>query len=172
MQIRTLSPADIDMVLALCNEAKQTLAARGIDQWQSGFPDRESLLGDLEGGKCFAFFDEDGTLAAMTCLSTAREPEYDTLQSGAWLTQSLPYATTHRTMVASRFRSTGLSDRLFEEAERRAKEKGCGSIRVDTHRDNSAMRALILRHGYTECCTFLLPYPDSSPERIGYEKII
>lgn len=171
MRERTLTLSDLDEVFALCIEAKETLAQRKVNQWQSGFPNRESLREDLESGECFAFC-KNGRIAAFTRLSFENEEEYEHLKSGVWLTHGTRYATIHRTVVSAPYRSTGLSDRLFESAVRRARLASCKSIRVDTHRDNSAMRALILRQGFSECCTFLLPYPDASPERIGYEKII
>ncbi len=172
MNIRTLTIDDLEEVIALCLEAKKTLAERGVNQWQSGFPDRASLTDDLLSGRCFAFLDDKGTICAFTRLNFEPEAEYEHLKSGCWLTGNEGYATTHRTVVAPAHRSTGLSDRLLEEAERRAALAGAKSIRVDTHRDNSAMRSLIARRGFTECCTFLLPYPDASPERIGYEKLL
>ncbi|MBR6530203.1 MAG: GNAT family N-acetyltransferase [Clostridia bacterium] len=173
MKTRTLTLDDLESVFSMCLEAKETLARRGVDQWQSGFPNRESLTDDLKSGRCFAFVTEDDELAAFTRLNFEPEEPYEHLLSGKWLTGADGYATTHRTVVSPRFRSTGLSDRLLEEAARRAKDAGCQSIRVDTHRDNRAMRALIARQGFTECCTFLLPNPDdTSPERIGYEKLL
>ncbi|MBQ2252383.1 MAG: GNAT family N-acetyltransferase, partial [Clostridia bacterium] len=170
MTVRILDLSDLEEVLLMTLEAKATLKARGINQWQSGLPNRESVTADLACGCCFGFISDDGRIAAFTRLSYEPEADYETLLSGAWLTGSDGYATTHRTVVAPEFRSTGLSDRLLEEAARRAKEHGCRSIRVDTHRDNAPMRALITRQGFTECCTFLLSTPDDDPERIGYEK--
>ena len=172
MITRTLTLSDFDEVFTLCLEARETLARRGVNQWQTGFPDSESLTDDLKSGRCFAFITEQGTIAAMTRLNLEPEEMYEHLKSGAWLTGKTGYATTHRTVVSPAFRSTGLSDRLLEEAARRAKEAGCISLRVDTHRDNRPMRALIARQGFTECCTFLLPYPDKDPERIGFEKLL
>ena len=172
MTVRTLSLADLEEVLSMTLEAKATLKARGINQWQSGLPNRESITEDLSGGSCFGFISDDGRIAAFTRLSFEPERDYETLLTGAWLTENDGYATTHRTVVSPDFRSTGLSDRLLKEAARRAKERGCRSIRVDTHCDNAPMRALITRQGFTECCTFLLSTPDDDPERIGYEKLL
>lgn len=172
MTTRALTIKDFEEVFALCLEARQTLAKRGVNQWQTGFPDHSSITEDLESGNCFAFLSEDGKIAAMTRLNFEPEEMYEHLLTGAWLTGKAGYATTHRTVVSPAFRSTGLSDRLLEEAAKRAKHAGCISLRVDTHRDNTAMRALIRRQGFTECCTFLLPYPDASPERIGFEKLL
>lgn len=171
MTERDLTLADLEEVCALCREAKQTLAARGVQQWQSGFPDRESLSEDLNSGTCFALTDR-GRIAAFTRLNLEDEAEYEHLESGEWLTHGTRYATIHRTVVSPPYRSTGLSDQLFEAALCRAKAAGCASVRVDTHRDNRAMRNLITRQGFVLCCTFLLPYPDASPERLGYEKLL
>ncbi len=43
MNIRKAEPADTEALLALFAEARGTIAALGIDQWQDGYPDRGTV---------------------------------------------------------------------------------------------------------------------------------
>ena len=47
MQIRATIPADLDAVMAIIEEARRTIAALGINQWQNGTPNRAMLTRDM-----------------------------------------------------------------------------------------------------------------------------
>ena len=51
MQIRTTTPADLDAVMAIIEEARRTIAALGINQWQNGTPNRAMLTRDMAEGQ-------------------------------------------------------------------------------------------------------------------------
>ena len=45
-----LQPAnrkEAEKAMALIDEAKEFLKSQGIDQWQTGYPDMETIIGDL-----------------------------------------------------------------------------------------------------------------------------
>ena len=48
MTIRKTTAKDIDAVLKIFEDAKAYMLANGIDQWQKGYPNRETILRDIE----------------------------------------------------------------------------------------------------------------------------
>lgn len=50
--------------------------------------------------------------------------------------------------VAEPYRGTGLADDLFDRAERRARERGCGECRLEVDEDNERAMAFYERRGF------------------------
>ncbi len=167
---RPASEGDVETLLAIAAEASEYLRQCGVDQWQDGFPGRDTLLGDIAAGGCW-LFTHDGGSAGMICLYTDPEPDYDGID-GAWRTDGAPYATIHRAAVRALFRGRGLADEMFQLCEDLALGRGYGSVRVDTHPDNRTMRRLLERRGYALCGQIILSLPiESDRRRLGYEKV-
>jgi len=76
-----LQPAnrkEAEKAMALIDEAKEFLKSQGIDQWQTGYPDMETIIGDLEHGRGY-FIEEGSNAAAYLCIDFAGEASYETL---------------------------------------------------------------------------------------------
>ncbi len=52
LAIRRATPADLDSVMALLEEAARWLRARGIDQWPEWLP-RQPVAEAIERGECY-----------------------------------------------------------------------------------------------------------------------
>ena len=78
MKLRKAALTDGDAVLALYREAQAFLAAQGIDQWQDGYPNRETFLADVGRGESWVL-EEGGQVAATACLGLGRATTYDIL---------------------------------------------------------------------------------------------
>lgn len=99
-----LQPADrkeAEKAMALIDEAKEFLKSQGIDQWQTGYPDMETIIGDLAHGRGY-FIGEGSSAAAYLCIDFAGEASYETLQ-GSWKSD-LPYAVVHRMAISGAYR--------------------------------------------------------------------
>jgi hypothetical protein len=48
MLIRKSIKSDINSLLPIFDEARRTIAALGIDQWQNGYPSESVILADVE----------------------------------------------------------------------------------------------------------------------------
>ena len=70
--------------------------------------------------------------------------------------------------MADGHKRQGLAGAFVRRTEQLARERGAGSFRVDTHRDNGYMLRLIARHGFARCG--IVRY--RSGERIAFEKIL
>ena len=171
MEHRPATPADLGGIMDIVADAQRFLKAAGVDQWQDGYPERCDFEDDIAQGACEAFF-LDGELAGVLTVLPGPEPDYAHIYEGAWRTEH-PYCVFHRSAVSEKYRGRGVAKEMFSYAENMARELRYGSIRVDTHFDNRAMRGLLEKRGYEYCGVI---YIDGSPEagtpRAAYEKIL
>ena len=169
MNIRHTTNADLDALVSLFAEARGTIAALGIDQWQNGYPSREVIAEDIALGRSYALTEEDGSLIA-TFVLMEHEPTYDRIEGGAWLTgDGRNYVAMHRVAVAVRRRGQGVPDRIVHFAREHARALGCRSVRIDTHEGNAVMRRMLEKRGFCHCGTIYLS--DGAP-RVAYESLL
>lgn len=189
LTIRPTTPADLEGVMAIIEEARRTIAALGIDQWQKGSPNRTHIETDLALGQSFVVTaevsaaDETPAHGADPCgdvpvatfaLLRGGEPTYGVID-GAWLTPGWDgagnptYIAIHRVAVSVARRGTGVSTAMLNYAEYVAREAGRISLRIDTHHGNVVMRRMLEKHGFIPCGTIHLE--DGDP-RVAYEKLL
>lgn len=170
MHIRKATHHDIDGLLALFDEARGTIAALGIDQWQDGYPSREVVCDDIEKGRSF-IVDCDGQIGGTFVIVDDGEPTYDRIDDGHWQTgdQTHAYLAVHRVAVAVAKRGCGISTAIIDRAAEEAKARQLSSLRIDTHQGNVVMRRMLEKHGFVHCGTIFL---QSGAKRVAYEKIL
>lgn len=165
MELRKAKGDELDTAMALIDQAKAFLKQQGVDQWQSGYPDRDCIAADIAAEKGY-FCVEDGTVAGYLCIDFDGEPAYASL-NGTWLTQET-YVVVHRMALDDRVKGRGLASRVFALVEELARGKGVHSFKVDTDRDNRIMRHLLEKNGFSYCGTIRF---DNS-EKVAFEKRI
>lgn len=159
---------DAAAVAEMYREGSAFLRASGVDQWQNGYPALCDVLADIRAGVSYLLKADGVPAASMAVVS--REPNYDQIYGGAWLTgEGGNYLAVHRVCVKSQFRRCGLTGKLYAFAESLAKANGCKSLRADTHKDNLAMRGALVKNGFAECGRVII---EDGTERIAYEKIL
>ena len=136
-------------VAEMYRQGSALLRARGVDQWQNGYPALKDVLSDIEAGISFLLFADGEPAASMAIVS--REPTYDRIYGGNWLTGEGRYLAVHRVCVRDGFRRLGLTGRLYAFAAEKALQEGCVSLRADTHEKNIAMRGALAKNGFREC---------------------
>lgn len=146
-------------------QAQERLRALGIDQWQDGYPTAGVFLQDMAAGNGYVAEIGSQTVAAAT-VSFDGEPTYRTISDGAW-PDDTPYAVIHRLAVGQEVLRRGIATGIIRHAEELCLRRGIYSIRIDTHRDNTAMRRLLDRCGFTRCGRIRL---DSGADREAYHK--
>lgn len=164
MIFRKATIEDIDSVTAMIKAASARLGAAGIDQWQRGYPNRESVERDVENGVGMVLCEGDTIIVYGAVIFTG-EPAYNDLTGGKWLTEG-DYAVVHRLCVSEIFVGMGFAKRFMSAAEAMASES-VKSMRIDTHPDNKIMQSLIDRMGYTYCGDVVI-----ESRRLAYEKIL
>ncbi len=174
MHIRKTTMSDLDAVMTIIEEARRTIAALGIDQWQNGTPNRAMIEEDviLGQGYCVA---ADGQIVGTFALLADGEPTYDVIEDGVWLTADkqengeVAYLAIHRVAILVARRGSGISTAILEHAAETARLLGKLSLRIDTHRGNVVMRRMLEKHGFTHCGTIYLQNGDP---RVAYERVL
>ncbi len=169
MKIRKTRPQDLPAVEKLYEEARAALKAAAVDQWQDGYPNRETARQDMENGVGYVLEEESGEIVATACLAFGREPTYEQMLEGGWAADPAEYGFLHRIAVAPRCKGRGAAGLLFDELKRQAGERGLAVIRGDTHRDNKSMQRVMEKNGLRYRGVILL---EDGTERLAYEAIL
>lgn len=198
MHIRKAAPVDTDGIMTVIEEARRTIAALGIDQWQNGSPNRAMIEEDIALGRSYCVVSAAAEVhtaeKGLRCPETAElpadgqtgvwgtfalledgEPTYDRIYDGAWLTphrdsaECPTYLAIHRVAIAVAKRGSGISTAIVEYAAQKARSLGRRSLRIDTHEGNAVMRRMLTKHGFVHCGTIFLQNGD---KRVAYERVL
>ena len=174
MNFRKTTENDIARLTEIFDGARETMHARGIDQWTDGYPAESDIRADMAAGISYVLCEDDGTVAATCAVLLDGEDTYTVIEGGAWLTESsddasASYVAVHRVATDKNSRGRGLASRLLSEAAVIGRRAGKISLRIDTHRDNKPMQGMLARNGLTLCGEITL---HSGAKRNAYEKMI
>ena len=168
--IRKTTEADLQPLMEIFSEARKTIAALGIDQWQNGYPNEAVLREDMARSQSY-LAESDGRVIATFAMLTDGEPTYDEIFDGAWRTSGgrEGYIALHRVAISVAARGKGISTQIVEYAKERARALGRASVRIDTHEGNAVMRRMLEKHGFFHCGTIFL---ESGEARVAYEYVL
>lgn len=166
MTIRNAEQKDAARILEIIESAKLSLRGLGIDQWQNGYPNMESVLSDISSG-IGRVLEENGKILATAAVYVGNEPTYDRIFDGKWLTDTRTYGIIHRIAVAPEGKNKGAASCMMDYCAKLSRDAGVSSLRCDTHFGNVIMQHTLEKNGYTRCGTIYLE--DGSP-RVAYEK--
>lgn len=174
MQFRKTTVRDVVRVAEIFEGARETMHARGIDQWTDGYPNEDDIRADIENGISYVLCDDEGNVLATCAILLDGEPTYQVIRGGAWLTDSADdsgaaYVAVHRVATDKENRGKGLASRLLSEAAIIGKRNGKISMRIDTHRDNKPMQGMLARSGLSYCGEITL---QNGEMRNAYEKML
>lgn len=167
---------DLDTIEKILDDAKRNMReVLKIDQWQAGYPNRDTFENDISKGYGYVFCDQNDTVVGAAAVIIGNEPLYDKIQTGeftgVWQGDEKTYAAVHRFCVALDITKRGVGSSFMLTVADFCKKSGCESIRIDTHRYNKAMRRMLSKCDFHETGIIYIPEPNSN-ERITYEKIL
>lgn len=166
-KLRKSTIADLAKIASMVEQAKLYLKEQGSSQWQDGYPDEETLMGDINEGESYVVEDKGGEVCATFVLSFRGELTYSVIDGGEWLTPiDTKYGVVHRIAIDDTVRGCGVGELIFKEVEPIAVENNAKSIRVDTHRLNKPMQRILEKLGYKYCGIIYVRDGD----RLAYEK--
>lgn len=145
--IRLAEPTDLDAIMEVVEDARASLGARGIDQWQDGYPDVSAITSDIERGEGYVVCQSGVVLAYVTIVFRG-EPAYNDLRGGQWLGEE-PYVVVHRLSVRRGCERRGLATMMMNHAVTCAKKRMVRYFRIDTHRDNTYMLEMLRKYGFS-----------------------
>lgn len=167
MDFRKSTIKDIPSIMGIIKQAQSYFKSKNIDQWQDGYPNEDSLKGDIENKESYVLIDDDKIIAT-AAISFRGEKTYNKIYDGEW-TSNDKYAVVHRVAVGDGYKGQGLSHKIIKFSEEKCKENGYFSIKIDTHDDNFVMRSMLEKNGFKYCGIILL---EDGAERVAYEKIL
>lgn len=159
---------DIKDIMKIINQAKAYFKEHGINQWQDGYPNEQSIEEDINQNKSYVLIDENKVIGTMY-FTIADDPTYSYIENGQWLTSHQPYAVIHRIVVDENLKGRNLAFELVKFAIDQCKINNIKSIRIDTHKDNLSMQRFLKKHDFKLCGTI---YLESGDPRIAFEKIL
>ena len=137
----------------------------GSDQWQNGYPNKQTVHDDISNEYGFVLLDNN-EIIAYAAIIFGEEPAYANIQ-GQWLSND-DCVVVHRVAVSNAVKGKGIATQLFKEIENLCLEKKVYSIKVDTNFDNLPMLKILDKLNYTYCGEiFFIGAP-----RMAYEKLI
>ena len=149
LNFRKGTSSDIQRIMELVADAQEWFRRSQIDQWQDGYPTTAIIEQDIVNQENY-IVEHNGSIAATAVISFAGEPTYEKIAGKGWLNENY-YAVVHRIAVADEFRRMGIAREILHFTEELCTERGVEDIRIDTHKDNGAMRSLFKSMGYTHC---------------------
>ncbi len=165
--IRRTEEKDVPAVMEVIEDARANLKARGIPQWQNGYPNADSIRQDIKDGASW-LMEENGKIVGTCCIRLERDPCYAYIENGEWLNDE-DYAVIHRIAVFVPERGHGYAGMFFRLAGEIAREGGCRNLRADTHELNLSMQKALRKEGFVPCGIVYMQ--DGSP-RIGFQKLL
>ncbi|MBQ7332787.1 MAG: GNAT family N-acetyltransferase [Clostridia bacterium] len=170
MKIRKSTFSDLPEIMSIFAQARKTIAALGINQWQNGYPEEEIISADIEKGESYAV-EIGGRAVGTFVMILSGEPTYDKIYDGAWKSGNgnRSYLAIHRVAISVSSRGSGISGEIIKYAEKFASENQKNSIRIDTHEGNVVMRRMLEKQGFSYCGVI---YLESGEARVAYEKLI
>ncbi len=136
---------DIESVLMIITDGQKLLKLKGIDQWQNQAPSRQQFLDDIEKKYLYVLCKDD-IVIGVCALVKEDDPNYKEIE-GQWLTLG-KYSNIHRFAIKKELAGQGVGRELMRYC---LQENTHPAIRIDTHKDNKAMKRLINHFGFEYC---------------------
>jgi len=166
MTMRKATYDDVDTIMRIIAQAQKRLRVLGVDQWQNGYPNRDTITADIDDGNGYVYCPHNA-IAAYAAVIFGDEPNYKHID-GKWLSAE-PYATVHRIAVAEEMTGRGIATEFMQNIEAFISGRGTDCIRIDTHSDNTYMQALLAKHEFVY--RGIIRVNDGTPRR-AYEKVL
>lgn len=134
-------------------------------QWQKGYPNKETIIADINNGESHVMIYQDKIVATIT-IQIGHDDEYD---MNRWRWPSSRYLIIHRLAVNENMKGLGLASHLMQYAEQIGREQNVHDFKVDTYQGNLAMQKLLLKLGFISCGTMQLP---NEHRRVMFQKLL
>lgn len=166
MLFRKTIKKDVENVMEIINQAQDYFKENGIDQWQNGYPNADTIYEDIKNDNSYVLENENEILAT-SMVSFEEDKTYKKIYDGKWLSDG-KYAVIHRIAVSEKSKGLGIASNIIGFVEDLCKEKEINSIKIDTHKDNISMQRLLEKNGFKYCGII---YLEDKNERIAFEKL-
>jgi len=157
--IRKTTSADLSAVMEIYAQARSYMRESGNpNQWHDNHPPQPLIEADIAAGNSYVC-ECDSKVEAVFYFNEEIDPTYDKID-GSWLNNA-PYAVIHRIARAKDAKGAGAFCINWCCAQH-------PNIRIDTHRDNAVMLAMLTRLGFS-CCGVI--WLNNGDERLAFQKV-
>lgn len=171
LTFRLATRHDVDAIITIIEQTKQLFKQSNIDQWQQGYPNRQTILDDIEKHQGYVMVDQE-TLVAYVALLLVVEPTYHKIYGGTWH-YSGPYGTVHRIAVKESYKKRGIASLIIKHCEQQCLKNNVKVLRVDTYHQNVPAIKCFESNGFKRCgVIFLQEVFDERQARIAFDKLI
>lgn len=146
--LRKAKQAELPTIWEIIQYAIAQRKKDGSDQWQNGYPNKDTIQQDLNDGYAYVL-EEDNVVLVYAAIIFGKEEAYENID-GKWLTNG-DYAVLHRVASSPKAAGKKAGTRLFEMTEKLCVDNNIFSIKVDTNFDNAPMLRVLENLGYTYC---------------------
>ncbi|NRA10590.1 MAG: GNAT family N-acetyltransferase [Crocinitomicaceae bacterium] len=151
---------ELDSILELTRACGKHMRDNGIDQWDENYPDRDSLLNDLNTETLFAY-RENSVILGIVVLNESQDEEYAEIK---WSTSDADRnIVVHRLAVQPDQQGKGIARKIMDFAEVHAKDQGYDAIRLDTFSQNPRNQKFYTNRGYNDLGPVYLKYKKDHP---------
>lgn len=165
MYIRLANITDLPAVLDLMHRVIPIMQAMGNFQWDNEYPTETIFRQDINEHNLFVAILDDQLVGAVV-INAYFPPEYKQIN---WKTSPNTY-TFHRMMVDPELQGKGIATAIFQFIEKRGRNLGLMSLRVDTNENNKIMRSLFEKFNYD--FAGIVKFRDLSSDFVCYEKTL
>ena len=160
-QVRNTQKRYIPRLMQLFAQARERMRADGnLSQWAGNYPDEAAILRDMKRKVSYVIVEDRRIIGTFAFIPGA-EPTYRRIYHGRWLDKDTPYGTIHRIAGDPAVRGVFATCLDWCWAHQ-------PNIRIDTHRDNRTMRAMLEKNGFSYCGIIYLA---DGAERLAFQRI-
>ena len=164
---RRAQNSDVDKIVQILHDAISFLKESGSSQWQSGYPNRETVEEDIEKRVAWVL-TVDNEVAGYAAVVIGKDPNYAKID-GEWKNNVDTYATIHRIAVASQFRGMHLTQLFLSNIISLTYAQGIHNFRIDTSRKNKIVQHIAVSHNFIERGIIQVTEDPVDSSRIAYE---
>ncbi len=150
MEILLAKPDDLIEILFLIRQCVKDMNAKGMKHWNSSYPGTDDITNDLNNNAIFLVKNLGICLGMMTINEVAPD-DYKNIE---WSVNNSRILYMKRMAVHPLWQGKGIAEMLVEQAEKYAKDKGYGYLRLDTLSSNEAETKLFASSSFSEVGEF------------------
>lgn len=163
---RRAQNSDVDKIVQILNDAISFLKESGSSQWQSGYPNRETVEEDIEKRVAWVL-TVDNEVAGYAAVVIGKDPNYAKID-GEWNNDVDSYATIHRIAISSKFRGMHLTQFFLSNIISLTYAQEIHNFRIDTGEKNKIVQHIATSHNFIKRGIIQVDDP-INPDRLAYE---
>ena len=163
---RRAQNSDVDKIVQILQDAITFLKKNGSTQWQSGYPNRETVEEDIEKRVAWVL-TVDNEVAGYAAVVIGKDPNYAKID-GEWNNDVDSYATIHRIAISSKFRGMHLTQFFLSNIISLTYAQEIHNFRIDTGEKNKIVQHIATSHNFIKRGIIQVDDP-INPDRLAYE---